>query len=101
MVLRLITAPIRFLFTAVGFLLGALFFLATLAFIEIVGLYYYLRNMRPEALDRLLDGNSTVVDLVEILLSVDVILVMLGLVVANVFFHYLAQTSDTRGMGGE
>jgi hypothetical protein len=100
-VLRLITAPIRFLVTTVGFLLGALVFLATLAFIEIVGLYYYLRNVRPAALDRLLDGNSTVADLIEILLSVDVILVMLGLVVANIFFHYLAQTSDTRGMGGE
>lgn len=100
MVFRLITAPIRVLLTAVGFLLGSLFLILTLAITEVVGVYYYLRYMRPDALNRLLDGDSTVTDLIEILLSVDVIVVMLGLVVVNILLIYLTEVTES-GMGGE
>lgn len=100
MVLRLITAPLRFLVTAVGFLLGSLFFLLTLALVEVAGVYTYLRYLRPEALDRLLDGTSTVADLTEILLSVDVILVMIVLIPVNIIFIYFTEITDS-GMGGE
>lgn len=97
--LRLITAPFRFLVTAVGFLLGSLFFIVTLAITEVVGVYTYLRYLRPEALDRLFDGNSTVADLTEILLSVDVILVIIGLVPVNLFVIYISEVTDS-SMGG-
>lgn len=100
MVLRLVTAPVRFLLSAVGFLLGSLFFLLTLAITEVAGVYMYLRYLRPDALSRLLDGHSTVVDLTEILLSVDVLLVIIGLVPVNILLIYLTEATDS-GMGGE
>jgi len=93
--LRLVTAPLRALRTAVGLLFASVFFLVTLVIIEVAGVYYYLRYVRPAALDRLLDGTSTVADLTGILSSADVILVMVGLVPVNLLVIYIAEVTDT------
>ena len=88
----LITGPIRTL-------TRALLLLFTVAVAEISGLYYYLRNHRSDAFERLLDG-STGADVLEILLSVDVILVMVGLAVLGLVAERLARTTTHRGTTG-
>jgi hypothetical protein len=91
-VVGLITGPIRTL-------TRALLLLFTVAVAEISGLYYYLRNRRSDAFERLLDG-STGADVLEILLSVDVILVMIGLAVLGLVAEHLARTTTHRGTTG-
>lgn len=89
----LITGPIRTL-------TRALLLLFTVAVAEISGLYYYLRNHRSDAFERLLDGSSTGADVLEILLSVDVILVIIGLAVLGLVAEHLARTTTHRGTTG-
>ena len=99
MSLRLITAPFRLLYKIISLLLGTLVMAIMLVLVEVFGVYYYLQNMRPEALDRLRDSNSLLTDLAEILLSPDVILVMILLAPATYVMMYIAGGTSSRHAG--
>lgn len=101
MSIRLITAPFRLLYKIIGLVLGTLYVVIALVLTEVAGVYTYLQNTRPEALDRLRDSDSLLTDLTDILLSLDVIVVMILLIPATFVIIYIAQnTSGTQGYGG-
>jgi hypothetical protein len=101
MSIRLITAPFRLLYKIIGLVLGTLYIVIALVLTEVAGVYTYLQNTRPEALDRLRDSDSLLTDLTDILLSLDVIVVMMLLIPATFIIIYIAQnTSSTQGYGG-
>jgi ABC-type methionine transport system permease subunit len=101
MSIRLITAPFRLLYKIIGLVLGTLYIVIALVLTEVAGVYTYLQNTRPEALDRLRDSDSLLTDLTDILLSLDVIVVMILLIPATFVIIYIAQnTSGTQGYSG-
>lgn len=101
MSIRLITAPFRLLYKIIGLVLGTLYIVIALVLTEVAGVYTYLQNTRPEALDRLRDSDSLLTDLTDILLSLDVIVVMMLLIPATFVIIYIAQnTSGTQGYSG-
>lgn len=85
----------------VQLVLGAVYYLATVGLTVVGGTAFYLYDQRREALERVLEDGVTLREVFGLILQVDVLLVAAGLVMFGLVVNYIAETSDTRSVGGE